>query len=130
VVYIDPTGIVYDASLNQTNVGHNNNKFYRLQLLESRQGNGFIVWTRWGRVGAVGQNKPIPCISIDSALAEFNTKFKQKSGLQWVGHSRIGNSCHFHLKYYTGDVVVHACQYTTMIEVTSIMFKTNSEYPY
>lgn len=30
-VYIDPEGIVYDASLNLTNSGGNNNKFYRVQ---------------------------------------------------------------------------------------------------
>jgi poly [ADP-ribose] polymerase len=32
-VYVDDDGIVYDASLNQTNASNNNNKFYRVQLL-------------------------------------------------------------------------------------------------
>ena len=31
-VYVDDDGIVYDASLNQTNASHNNNKFYRAQV--------------------------------------------------------------------------------------------------
>ena len=31
-VYVDDAGIVYDASLNQTNASHNNNKFYRVQV--------------------------------------------------------------------------------------------------
>lgn len=32
-VYVDQsTGIIYDATLNQTNAGNNNNKFYRLQV--------------------------------------------------------------------------------------------------
>lgn len=31
-VYVDDDGIVYDASLNQTNASHNNNKFYRVQV--------------------------------------------------------------------------------------------------
>lgn len=31
-VYIDDSGIIYDAALNQTNVGNNNNKFYRIQV--------------------------------------------------------------------------------------------------
>lgn len=31
-VYIDDSGVIYDASLNQTNASHNNNKFYRLQV--------------------------------------------------------------------------------------------------
>lgn len=30
-VYIDDSGVIYDASLNQTNAGRNNNKFYRVQ---------------------------------------------------------------------------------------------------
>jgi poly [ADP-ribose] polymerase len=31
-VYIDSSGVIYDASLNQTNAGKNNNKFYKLQV--------------------------------------------------------------------------------------------------
>ncbi len=34
-VYIDDAGVIYDASLNQTNASNNNNKFYRIQV--SRQ---------------------------------------------------------------------------------------------
>ena len=31
-VYIDPSGMIYDASLNQTNAMNNNNKFYHVQV--------------------------------------------------------------------------------------------------
>ena len=31
-VYIDPTGVIFDASLNQTNAQNNNNKFYIAQV--------------------------------------------------------------------------------------------------
>lgn len=31
-VYIDDKGVIYDASLNQTNASNNNNKFYRIQV--------------------------------------------------------------------------------------------------
>ena len=31
-VYIADDGLIYDAALNQTNAGHNNNKFYRIQV--------------------------------------------------------------------------------------------------
>lgn len=34
-VYIDDNDVIYDASLNQTNAGANNNKFYRVQLLRN-----------------------------------------------------------------------------------------------
>lgn len=43
----------YNATLNQTNIGHNNNKYYVMQVLEpdNMDGNGYCVWFRWGRVG-------------------------------------------------------------------------------
>lgn len=34
-VYIDDAGVIYDASLNQTNASNNNNKFYRIQVRSS-----------------------------------------------------------------------------------------------
>ena len=38
----------YDAMLNQTNIGANNNKFYVVQAL--KQGSSYYAYTRWGRV--------------------------------------------------------------------------------
>ena len=38
----------YDCMLNQTNIGHNNNKFYIIQVL--LQMGQYYTWTRWGRV--------------------------------------------------------------------------------
>ncbi|KAI0184130.1 poly polymerase catalytic domain-containing protein [Xylaria flabelliformis] len=81
-VYIDDTGVIYDASLNQTNAGNNNNKFYRIQLLRSAAGD-YRTWTRWGRVGEYGQSKTIGNGSLHDALKQFNDKFKSKSGLSW-----------------------------------------------
>uniref|UniRef100_A0A2N9EGW1 Poly [ADP-ribose] polymerase n=1 Tax=Fagus sylvatica TaxID=28930 RepID=A0A2N9EGW1_FAGSY len=37
---------IYDAMLNQTNVGENNNKFYVIQALESDSGGTFMVYNR------------------------------------------------------------------------------------
>ena len=34
----------WDCMLNQTRIGHNNNKFYVIQML--KQGSGFFVWNR------------------------------------------------------------------------------------
>jgi len=34
-VYIAPDGVIFDASLNQTNASNNNNKFYRIQVSET-----------------------------------------------------------------------------------------------
>ncbi|KAJ8117216.1 hypothetical protein ONZ43_g4264 [Nemania bipapillata] len=82
-VYIDDDGVIYDASLNQTNAGRNNNKFYRIQLLRT-VGGDYRTWTRWGRVGEYGQSKTVGTGSLDDALKQFNDKFKSKSGLTWA----------------------------------------------
>ncbi|KAJ2986872.1 hypothetical protein NUW58_g4176 [Xylaria curta] len=95
-VYIDDDGVIYDASLNQTNAGRNNNKFYRIQLnelvtmysgvlfglLRSVVGD-YRTWTRWGRVGEYGQSKTVGNGCLEDALKQFNDKFKSKSGLSW-----------------------------------------------
>lgn len=82
-VYISEDGLIYDASLNQTNASNNNNKFYRLQLLRSVSGD-YRTWTRWGRVGEYGQAKTLGDGSLSHALREFESKFKTKSGLHWA----------------------------------------------
>jgi poly [ADP-ribose] polymerase len=83
--------VIYDAALNQTNIDGNNNKFYRIQILENRNGGDFICWTRWGRVGDRGQSKPLRCgTSFDQAFRDFSKKFKDKSGLSWDDRSQPG----------------------------------------
>ncbi len=82
-VYIDDDETIFDASLNQTNIGDNNNKFYFLQLIKSKNGKKFYTHTRWGRVGDFGQTKTMGPLSLEEAIAEFEKKFKDKSGLTW-----------------------------------------------
>lgn len=81
-VHVDDASIIWDASLNQTNTGKNANKFYRLQLLVGPN-NHCQTWTRWGRVGDLGQNKILGSGSLADAKREFEKKFKDKSGLTW-----------------------------------------------
>jgi poly [ADP-ribose] polymerase 2/3/4 len=78
-------GTIYDVTLNQTNAGHNNNKFYRIQLLESVNGQDHRTWTRWGRVGEGGQSAMLGSGSLNEALAQFDKKFKDKTGHKWEG---------------------------------------------
>ncbi|XP_058076900.1 poly [ADP-ribose] polymerase 2 isoform X1 [Magnolia sinica] len=76
---------IYDAILNQTNVGANNNKFYVIQALESDDGGTFLVYNRWGRVGVKGQDKLHgPYTSCDGAINEFQQKFFDKTKNQWL----------------------------------------------
>ncbi|XP_027363391.1 poly [ADP-ribose] polymerase 2 [Abrus precatorius] len=77
-------GEIYDAMLNQTNVGDNNNKFYVIQVLESDNGGEFLVYNRWGRVGVKGQDKIHgPYTSCGSAIQEFEQKFLAKTKNTW-----------------------------------------------
>lgn len=89
-MHIADDGVIYDASLNQTNVDGNNNKFYRIQILEDRSSGSFICWTRWGRVGERGQNKAYLDSSFNQALIEYSKKFKDKSGLAWDDRHQPG----------------------------------------
>ncbi|XEV06196.1 hypothetical protein FSHL1_011483 [Fusarium sambucinum] len=83
-VWVDPdSGLIYDASLNQTNAGNNNNKFYRIQVLKDPKSATFKTWTRWGRVGEMGQKAILGSGSLDNAVKIFQKKFKDKSGLSW-----------------------------------------------
>ncbi|KAJ7536040.1 hypothetical protein O6H91_12G054800 [Diphasiastrum complanatum] len=76
--------VIYDAMLNQTNVGDNNNKFYVLQVLESDTSNSYHVYNRWGRVGVKGQDKLAgPYSSRDQAIIAFETKFFEKTKNDW-----------------------------------------------
>jgi poly [ADP-ribose] polymerase len=72
----------WDAMLNQTNIGANNNKFYIIQLVES--GGKYHTWTRWGRVGEVGQSALLGDGSLDNAKKCFESKFKDKSSNAWA----------------------------------------------
>lgn len=74
--------MIYDAALNQTNAGANNNKFYRVQILVSGAGD-CQTWTRWGRVGELGKGTTLGDGSLESAMASFEKKFKEKAGVSW-----------------------------------------------
>ncbi|KAL4980733.1 poly polymerase catalytic domain-containing protein [Aspergillus desertorum] len=82
-VFIDDSGLIWDATLNQTVSAANNNKFYRIQLLNSKDGSKYQTWTRWGRVGEHGQSAHLGDGTLDNAKKHFEKKFKDKSGLAW-----------------------------------------------
>ncbi|KAJ5338000.1 hypothetical protein N7452_004728 [Penicillium brevicompactum] len=82
-VFIDDAGLIWDATLNQTVASDNANKFYRIQLLAGTNGT-FMTWTRWGRVGENGQSANQTYSNVRDAMALFERKFKDKSGLAWA----------------------------------------------
>ncbi|XP_037385906.1 protein mono-ADP-ribosyltransferase PARP3 [Talpa occidentalis] len=72
----------YDCTLNQTNIGNNNNKFYVIQLL--KEGDGFACWNRWGRVGEVGRSKLSHFALLEDAKKDFEKKFRDKTKNSWA----------------------------------------------
>lgn len=58
-------------------------KFYRLQVLKQDKGKKWFCHTRWGRVGEYGQVKSMGPTDFDSAMKDFEKKFKDKSGHAW-----------------------------------------------
>lgn len=75
---------VFDVMLNQTNLQHNNNKYYLMQLLEDDSAKLYSVWLRWGRVGKVGQNSLKPCgADLLKAKDLFKEKFLDKTKNDW-----------------------------------------------
>ncbi|XP_076202335.1 protein mono-ADP-ribosyltransferase PARP3 isoform X2 [Aptenodytes patagonicus] len=64
----------YDCTLNQTNIGANNNKFYIIQLLE--HDGAYSVWSHWGRVvdgvdgDKVRKQRVLPC-TLDKATQDL-----------------------------------------------------------
>ncbi|GJN05297.1 hypothetical protein PR202_ga22915 [Eleusine coracana subsp. coracana] len=85
---------IYDATLNQTNVGGNNNKFYIIQVLEPDAGGSFMVYSRWGRIGTRGHGKlQGPFTTRYQAIHDFMLKFYEKTHNKWPDRKRF--------EYYT-----------------------------
>ncbi|KAI0770930.1 poly polymerase catalytic domain-containing protein [Trametes elegans] len=80
---------VWDAMLNQTDLGKNANKFYVLQLLHPIGNNSqCVLFTRWGRVGENGQSQKKGPWPPAIAVNEFKKQFKAKAGVEW--ERRVG----------------------------------------
>uniref|UniRef100_A0A8C5WDR3 Poly [ADP-ribose] polymerase n=1 Tax=Leptobrachium leishanense TaxID=445787 RepID=A0A8C5WDR3_9ANUR len=77
----------YDCMLNQTNIGHNNNKFYIIQLLSDSD--NFYCWNRWGRVGEVGQSKLNSFHDPEPAIKDFEKKFRDKTKNAWSDREKF-----------------------------------------
>lgn len=83
-VYTDSSGKMWYCTLNMTNIENNNNKFYIIQLLS--YGNGYHVYTRYGRVGDKGiASNGVYHTSEFHAVREFTRKFRSKTGETWRG---------------------------------------------
>ncbi|KAK5872381.1 hypothetical protein PBY51_013092 [Eleginops maclovinus] len=77
----------YDCMLNQTNIGHNNNKFYVIQVIKRNR--KYYTWNRWGRVGENGQSKLNRFDTPEKAAKDFEKKFKDKTKNNWSDRSNF-----------------------------------------
>lgn len=78
-VYADKDKI-YAATLNQSNIDNNNNKFYIIQILVNEKNpNDLVFFTRWGRVGVQGQKSEESVKSVEKAIKDYNKKLSEKS---------------------------------------------------
>ncbi|KAG0197840.1 Poly [ADP-ribose] polymerase 2 [Mortierella sp. GBA30] len=81
-VYVDDE-VAWNARLNQTNIGQNNNKFYLIQLLSSTIGQ-YAVFCHWGRVGANGQQSTDMYHDLIAAQRGFEKKYRDKTKNAWA----------------------------------------------
>ena len=72
-------GKIYSATLNQSNIDQNNNKFYIIKILQNESTGQIFVWNRWGRVGVPGNNALKGPFPKESAIRDFNTKHNEKT---------------------------------------------------
>ena len=70
---------IYAATLNQSNLGANNNKFYIIQVLEQKSNGNLFFWSRWGRVGVPGQNNLMGPLDKKQAITSYEKKYKDKT---------------------------------------------------
>lgn len=72
-------GKTYSATLNQSNLSDNNNKFYIIQVLQHEANGNIFVWNRWGRVGVPGQNALKGPMPKDAAIRDYSSKHHEKT---------------------------------------------------
>ena len=54
-----------------------------MQIIEQKSKDLVLLFTRWGRIGDVGQYQKTPFASIEEATKEFKKIFKAKTGNNW-----------------------------------------------
>lgn len=78
---LESDGVVYDCTLNQTEIGVNANKFYNIQIIQLQ--NKFVVYIRYGRIGNDGTSTNDFFNTKHQSISHFKNKFKNKTGNNW-----------------------------------------------
>lgn len=80
------TGYFFDAIMKKVDIKkyyYGLDNFYVIQILKDEVKDLYILWTRWGRSGSIGQYQRTPFSTLEQAKQEFNKVFKQKTGWSW-----------------------------------------------
>lgn len=65
------------------------NVFYKMQVLHQTVRDVYILFTRWGRIGDVGQYQQTPFPSREETVKQFKKIFKEKSGNEWQNKAKF-----------------------------------------
>lgn len=74
--------VVYSVVLNQTDIAKNNNKYYKIQVVQS-DGGQFHVFRSWGRVGYDGQTSLNAFPTSEAAMKDFAKVYREKTKNVW-----------------------------------------------
>ncbi|XP_061668275.1 poly [ADP-ribose] polymerase 1 [Syngnathoides biaculeatus] len=81
---LEHDGKMYSATLGLVDIVRGTNSYYKLQLLEDDVQKRYWVFRSWGRVGTtIGGNKLEKIGDKNSALSNFMSVYKEKTGNEW-----------------------------------------------
>ncbi|KAK2670141.1 WGR domain [Fusarium oxysporum f. sp. vasinfectum] len=96
-VWVDDSGLTYDAYLTQTNSVTNRDRYYRIQVRKDPESSTFKTRTEWAGVGKTPRYQVLGNGGLEDAVKEFEEKFESKSDLAW--ENRFANPVPEKYKY-------------------------------
>ncbi len=86
---LERDGELYAATLNQTDLITNSNKFHVMQLFKNNKKDSYAFFSRGGRVGYVGQWNCELYMELEPALADWDARFHEKTGCSWSNKDNV-----------------------------------------
>jgi len=80
----------YDLDMNISDAAKNMDKFYRMQVVESKDKTKYWFALHYGRNGTAGQRQIKGPTDKSKAIKMMEQKFKQKSGKAWADRGSAG----------------------------------------
>ncbi|KAL4491479.1 hypothetical protein ABPG72_008135 [Tetrahymena utriculariae] len=85
-VVLDDNSEPYNLLMTKVDLGGGFAKyvFYIMQVIHDKNSDVYILYTRWGHMGGMGQMQHTPFATKEAAVKEFSKIFYQKSGNDWT----------------------------------------------